>query len=74
MNLNLKVQCGMQVDDGRTFTEPSAIMNGDVENREQVCLHKNMSLLLFLRIDIHLYTNPVFYECITIPYHILCRL
>lgn len=26
------------MDDGRTFTEPSAIMSGAVENREEVCI------------------------------------
>lgn len=26
------------MDDGRTFTEPSAIMSGAVEHREEVCI------------------------------------
>lgn len=44
----------VQVDSGRTFTEPSAIMSGDVENQEQVrctglIYHDMVSVLLVTR-------------------------
>lgn len=40
----------VQVDNGQTYTEPSAIMSGDVENREQVWINVmlRVSLLYYM--------------------------